>query len=46
VASALQVCWEIWKERNVRIFERKESPKFKVQSKIKEEAKLWAAVGA
>ncbi|WVZ90528.1 hypothetical protein U9M48_036821, partial [Paspalum notatum var. saurae] len=40
------VCWEIWKERNSRVFNRAEAPLNRVLSKIKDEAGLWSLVGA
>jgi hypothetical protein len=36
----------VWNERNARIFERKESTPIHLLQKIKEEAGLWAMVGA
>lgn len=42
----LLVVWEIWKERNQRIFELKESTTTYQLAKIKEEARLWMLVGA
>jgi hypothetical protein len=40
------VCWEIWKERNARIFEHKESAIAQLLPKIKDEARVWAMAGA
>jgi exonuclease III len=40
------VCWEIWKERNARVFERTEAPNFMVLQRIKDEATLWRSAGA
>ena len=40
------VCWEIWNERNVRIFNSTEAPSFTVAEKIKGEASAWILVGA
>ena len=40
------VCWEIWKERNSRVFNRAEAPLNRVLSKIKDEAGLWSLAGA
>ncbi|KAJ1268382.1 hypothetical protein BS78_07G130600 [Paspalum vaginatum] len=40
------VCWELWKERNARIFDRSEVPSFKVAARIKEEAAAWILAGA
>uniref|UniRef100_A0A453PZ75 Reverse transcriptase zinc-binding domain-containing protein n=1 Tax=Aegilops tauschii subsp. strangulata TaxID=200361 RepID=A0A453PZ75_AEGTS len=40
------VSWEIWKERNARIFRNMAAPTTIVVSRIKEEARLWALAGA
>lgn len=40
------VCWEIWKERNARIFEHKESATAQLLQKIKDEARVWVMAGA
>jgi hypothetical protein len=37
--------WEIWQERNARIFHHKLSPTFVIVDKIKCEARLWVLVG-
>ena len=42
----LLVNWEIWKERNTRIFNRRECSTALLLSKIKEEARAWGIVGA
>jgi hypothetical protein len=42
----LLVSWEIWKERNNRIFDRRESPAPSVVNKIKAEVSLCIAAGA
>jgi hypothetical protein len=42
----LLVSWEVWKERNNRIFYRKESPVPSVVNKIKGECSIWIATGA
>ena len=39
------ICWEIWKERNARIFDRLEAPSFMVISKIKDEISTWSLAG-
>jgi hypothetical protein len=38
--------WEIWKERNTRIFDRRETPAPAIISKIKDEATMWSLAGA
>jgi hypothetical protein len=43
---ALLTVWEIWKERNARVFRHKSSPSFAILDKIKCEARLWVLVGA
>jgi hypothetical protein len=40
------VAWEIWKERNARIFDRHHNTMEALIGKIKEEARLWCAAGA
>ena len=40
------VIWEIWKERNMRIFQHKESSALSLLAKIKNEAAAWAQAGA
>ena len=40
------VCWEIWNERNARIFDSTEAPSFTVAKKIKGEASAWILAGA
>nr|CAH67882.1 OSIGBa0153E02-OSIGBa0093I20.11 [Oryza sativa] len=42
----LLVVWEIWKERNRRIFDNKEMAVGLLLAKIKEEASVWALAGA
>jgi hypothetical protein len=42
----LLVTWEIWKERNQRIFQRNELSILSLCTKIKEEAKTWTLAGA
>jgi hypothetical protein len=39
------VCWEIWNERNARIFNSTEAPSFAVTEK-KGEASAWILTGA
>jgi hypothetical protein len=38
--------WEIWKERNARVFRHKLSPSFVIYDNIKCEARFWVLVGA
>jgi hypothetical protein len=40
------VCWELWKERNRRIFEKKDMPVAAFISRIKDEAATWRMAGA
>ena len=40
------VCWEVWMERNARIFNRTEAPSFVVTTKIRDETALWIVAGA
>ena len=40
------VCWEIWNERNARIFNSTEAPSFTVAEKIKIETSAWILAGA
>jgi hypothetical protein len=40
------VCWEIWKERNRRIFEKKEMPASAMIVKTLEEVDVWRMAGA
>jgi hypothetical protein len=42
----LLTVWEIWNERNARVFRNKSSPSFVVLDRIKLEAHLWALAGA
>jgi hypothetical protein len=42
----LVVVWEIWKERNARVFRKKMSPSFVILDAIKCEVRLWVLVGA
>lgn len=42
----LLIVWEIWKERNQRIFEHKETAAPNLIAKIKEEARTWIIAGA
>jgi len=40
------ISWEVWKERNNRFFNRKETPPTRLMEKIKAEAAFWATAGA
>jgi hypothetical protein len=42
----LLTVWEIWKERNARVFWNKLSPSFVILEGIKCEARLWVLAGA
>ena len=47
VASlVLLTSWEIWNERNARVFRNKFTSSQAILSKIKNEAKIWALAGA
>ena len=40
------VSWEIWKERNARIFRNAATPTTIIVTRIKEEAHMWTLAGA
>ena len=40
------VCWEVWMERNARIFNRTKASSFVVTTKIRDETTLWIVAGA
>ena len=40
------VSWEIWNERNARIFNHKELPHNQLLQKIKDESEMWIMAGA
>ena len=40
------ITWEVWKERNARIFNRQETSVTMLLEKIKAEANLWIVAGA
>ena len=42
----LLASWEIWNERNARVFRNKFAPPTVVFNKIKAEARLWVVAGA
>jgi hypothetical protein len=42
----LLVNWEVWKERNDRVFDRREAAPPSIFAKIKSEASAWMAAGA
>ena len=42
----LLISWEIWNERNARVFRNKYKSSISIFSKIKNEAKLWVIAGA
>lgn len=42
----LLVGWQIWNERNARVFRSKAAPVAIVMRRIKEEVTLWATAGA
>ena len=43
---AMLVTWELWKERNHRVFRHYETPAPTLMSLIKQEALAWVAAGA
>jgi hypothetical protein len=43
---AMLVSWEVWKERNARVFRNHCSTVHMVATRIKNEATLWASAGA
>jgi hypothetical protein len=43
---AMLTVWEIWNERNARVFRNKQSPSFVILDRIKVEARLWVLAGA
>ena len=47
MASLLMlISWELWKERNARIFRNVSTPSMIIVDKILEEARLWVLAGA
>jgi hypothetical protein len=47
VASlAMLMLWEVWKDRNNRVFNNKRAPSQVVFDRVKNEARLWVIAGA
>jgi hypothetical protein len=44
--AANLTCWELWKERNRRIFDKKEIHVLAFMSQIKDDANVWRSAGA
>jgi hypothetical protein len=42
---ALIVTWDIWNQRNARVFNSKHTPPLVLLEKMKREARLWVTVG-
>jgi hypothetical protein len=42
----LLISWEVWSDRNVRVFLNKQAPSHLVFDKIKREARLWVLAGS
>lgn len=42
----IQIAWELWGERNTRIFRQVTSTPATITAKIKEEAHTWVTAGA
>ncbi|KAF7055568.1 hypothetical protein CFC21_063086 [Triticum aestivum] len=40
------ISWEVWLERNARVFRNSATPCMVIISKIKQEVSLWALAGA
>ena len=43
---AMLIIWEVWKERNARVFNRHQTSTTMLMEKIKAEANLWITAGA
>jgi hypothetical protein len=43
---AVLMCWEIWNERNDRVFKSKHAPSHIIFKNIRKEARLWVLAGA
>ncbi|KAM3386139.1 hypothetical protein ACQJBY_009655 [Aegilops geniculata] len=46
ISLMLLVSWEIWKERNARVFRNLAVPVGVIVARIKEECNLWCLAGA
>jgi hypothetical protein len=46
VSLNLLVSWEVWNERNARVFRKNHVPPFVILSSIKKEVRLWVIAGA
>ncbi|KAF6999229.1 hypothetical protein CFC21_015291 [Triticum aestivum] len=46
ISLMLLISWEIWKERNARVFRNVAVPVGVIVAKIKEECSLWGLAGA
>jgi hypothetical protein len=44
--AVILITWEIWKEKNERVFNNKSSPPSVIMHKIREEGKYWILAGA
>jgi hypothetical protein len=42
----LLVTWEVWNERNARVFHNKSAPLHVMLDRVKREARLWVIAGA
>ena len=40
------ISWELWKERNARVFRNTSTPSMIIVDKILDEASLWVSAGA
>uniref|UniRef100_A0A453SEU3 Uncharacterized protein n=1 Tax=Aegilops tauschii subsp. strangulata TaxID=200361 RepID=A0A453SEU3_AEGTS len=46
ISLMMLISWEIWKERNARVFRNTAVPVGVIVAKIKEEASMWCLAGA
>jgi len=46
ISLALLVIWEVWRERNARVFRKHETSALGLLAKIKSEAAAWVKAGA